>query len=105
MTTLQSNTSIGPDTPITARMSAGEWGKVLALIISCVVSGALYVQSIQGAVADAAREAKAAAADARSALTQAAELKTDLNKALGEIAGQLGYIRGLLEQSGRPSHP
>ena len=90
--------AITPERPITARMTAGEWGKVLSIIVTCVVGGAMYVQSLQSAVNDAAREARAAASDARAALAQAAEIKSDLTRALGEISGKLGYIQGQLEQ-------
>ena len=89
---------IGPSEPITARMSAGEWGRVLAAIITAAVVCALYVASLQSSVADAARDAKDARSDAKLALVQTTELRADLNRALGDISGQLGYIRGQLER-------
>lgn len=89
---------INSQDPITARMSAGEWGKVLGTIIGAAVACALYVVSLQASVADAARDAKDARSDAKLALVQTTELRADLNRALGDISGQLGYIRGQLER-------
>lgn len=94
----RTNDALSPDRPITARMTTGEWVKVLSVVATCVVGGAMYVQSLQSSVNDAAREARAAASDARAALSQAAEIKSDLTRALGEISGKLGYIQGQLEQ-------
>ena len=92
---------ITPSDPITARMSAGEWGRVLAAIITAAVCCALYVASLQTSVSDAARDAKDARADAKLALAQTTDLRADLNRALGDISGQLGYIKGQLEQIAR----
>lgn len=98
MSTIDTGHHITPSDPITARMSAGEWWKVLSLIIGTAISGAVYVTSMQGSIAEAARDAKDARADAKLALTQTTDLRADLNRALGDISGQLGYIKGQLEQ-------
>lgn len=100
MSTLDSNTGhhIAASDPITARMSAGEWWKVLGTIVSAAVACALYVASLQSALTDNARETREARADAKAALAQNAEIRADLNRALGDISGQLGYIRGQLER-------
>jgi len=100
MSTIDQSTGhhITASDPITARMSAGEWGRVLATIIGAAIACALYVASLQASVTEAARDAKDARVDAKLALTQTTELRADLNRALGDISGQLGYIKGQLEQ-------
>lgn len=97
MTTLH-QTTIDPSAPITARMSGSEWGKVLALIITTAVGCAVYITSLQGSVADAAREARSAAADASKALDQSNAVKAELQGALVNLSSKLGRIEGLLEQ-------
>ena len=105
MTTMDSNGHhITPTDPITARMSAGEWWKVLGTIVSAAVACALYVASLQSALSDNARETREARADAKAALTQNAEIRADLNRALGDISGQLGYIKGQLERLTAEGH-
>jgi hypothetical protein len=84
--------------PITARMSAGEWGKVLGLIITTAVGCGVYITSLQSSVADAAREARSAAADANKALDQSNAVKAELQGALVTLSSKLGRIEGLLER-------
>lgn len=104
MTTLQSNTNISPDTTITARMSAGEWAKVLGLVITAVVSCSLYVASLQTSVERAAYKAEQAFKQAEDALNQSTTVKTDLQNALVALSSKLGRIEGLLERLTQESH-
>ncbi len=90
--------NIDPSAPITARMSAGEWAKVLGLIISTAVGCGVYITSLQSSVADAAREARSAAADANKALDQSNAVKAELQGALVNLSAKLGRIEGLLER-------
>lgn len=89
---------INSQDPITARMSAGEWGKVLGLIITTAVGCGVYITSLQSSVADAAREARSAAADANKALDQSNAVKAELQGALVNLSSKLGRIEGLLER-------
>jgi uncharacterized protein HemX len=87
-----------PADPITARMSAGEWAKVLGLIISTAIGCAAYIISLQGSVTDATREAQQAQRDATKALDKSNEVKAELQGALVNLSSKLGRIEGLLEQ-------
>jgi len=100
MSTLDNTTGhhINASDPITARMSAGEWGKVLGLIITTAVGCGVYITSLQGSVADAAREARSAAHDAAKALDQSNAVKAELQGALVNLSAKLGRIEGLLER-------
>jgi len=100
MSTIDQSTGhhITASDPITARMSAGEWGKVLGLLISTAIGCAVYITSMQGSIADAAREAKDAARDAAKALDQSNAVKAELQGALVALSSKLGRIEGLLEQ-------
>jgi len=89
---------INANDPITARMSAGEWGKVLGLIITTAVGCAVYITSLQSSVADAIREAQQASHDATKALDKSNEVKAELQGALVNLSAKLGRIEGLLEQ-------
>ena len=100
MTTTDTSTGhhYTPADPITARMSAGEWAKVLGLIISTAVGCAVYITSLQSSIADAMREARQASIDATKALDKSNEVKAELQGALVNLSAKLGRIEGLLEQ-------
>lgn len=111
MTTLPSNTAIGPDTPITARMSAGEWGKVIGLMATAVVAGSFYVSSWNASVEKATskaeqanRLAEQAFKHAEDALSQSTAVKADLQNALVALSAKLGRIEGLLERLTQETH-
>jgi hypothetical protein len=98
MSTLDTGHHITPSDPITARMSAGEWWKVISLIVGTAITGAIYVTNMQGSIADATREAKDAARDAAKALDQSNAVKAELQGALVALSSKLGRIEGLLER-------
>jgi len=100
MSTMDSNTGhhFTPADPITARMSGGEWAKVLGLIGSSALACGVYITTLQGSITEATREARSASADATKALDKTNELKAELNGALVNLSAKLGRIEGLLER-------
>lgn len=104
MTTIPSNASIGPDSTITARMSASEWGKVIGLVVSAVVTCSIYITSLQSSVERAASKAEQAFKQSEDALQQSTAVKTDLQNALVALSAKLGRIEGLLERLTQETH-
>jgi hypothetical protein len=111
MTTMPANRhtddALTPDRPITARMTPPQWFGVVGAIV--FAAGLFYANlyRLETAVADAQRDAHAAALDATKALDRASEVKAELQAALMALSAKLGRIEGLLEQintrgGGRP---
>lgn len=90
--------TIDADQPISAKLTPPQWFGVIAILFAGVAAVYTKMWTVESAINEATKVAQTASADARTALTQAAELKGDLNRALGEISGKLGYIQGQLER-------
>jgi len=104
MKTLQTGPLITADKEVTARLTVSQWlGVVGAIVLS---AGFFYtsLNRLETSIVDAAREAKAAAADAAKALDQSTAVKTELQGALVALSAKLGRIEGLLEQLNREQH-
>lgn len=98
MTTLQTGNPITADKEVTAKLTISQW---LGVVSSIVLAAGFFYTSLnrmETNIADAAREAKTAAADAAKALQQSTEVKTELQGALVSLSAKLGRIEGLLEQ-------
>jgi hypothetical protein len=89
--------AITPERPITARMTPPQWAGVVGAIL--VAAGLFYTNlyRMENAIADAQRDAHAAALDATKALDRAGEVKAELQAALMALSAKLGRIEGLLE--------
>ena len=101
MTAIQRNEraddALTPERPITARMTPPQWLGVVGAIV--FAAGLVYTNlyRMENAIADAQREAHAAALDATKALDRAGEVKAELQAALMALSAKLGRIEGLLE--------
>lgn len=89
--------ALTPERPITARMTPPQWFGVVGSIV--FAAGLFYANlyRLETAIADAQRDAHAAAADATKALDRAGEVKAELQAALMALSAKLGRIEGLLE--------
>jgi len=104
MTTLQTGNPITADREVTAKLTITQW---LGLVCSIVLAAGFFYTSLnrlETSIVDAAREAKAASADAAKALDQSSAVKTELQGALVALSAKLGRIEGLLEQLNREQH-
>jgi hypothetical protein len=93
----ESDEAITPERPITARMTPPQWLGVVGAIV--FAAGLVYTNlyRMENAIADAQRDAHAAALDATKALDRAGEVKAELQAALMALSAKLGRIEGLLE--------